>query len=698
MAKRNVIVRKLSSVETLGCTSVICTDKTGTLTTNQMTVKKIVTLKRPRDNDVYSKSNTDDIEVEERTVEGTSYEPVLGAVNGFSWTNSNTIFFQDFAAICALCNNAQIKYDIADTSFHHLGEPTEAALKVLVEKLGVPKSPHIELLSSNPIQMAHQSSDYWSQRYAYLAELEFSRDRKMMSVVLRDLNLLRNRIFTKGAAEIVLSRCNRIKLENGDVVPMTPSLRLKISRSFESMAKQSFRCLGLAYKDASEVSNELNSVESPDDSAQLPLLNSPERFELCERDMVFVGMCGILDPPRPEVRSAILKTGEAGVRVFMITGDSKQTATAIAKEVGILDNDTGDIGGRVFNGKDFFNLSKQNQVELLKQRGNLVFCRAEPQQKQMLVRLLSEIGEVIAMTGDGVNDAPALQQADIGIAMGITGTEVSKNAADMILADDNFSSIVSAIEEGRGIYNNMKTFIFFLVSSNIGEVLSIFTAALLGLPDLLTPVHLLWVNLVTDGVLCSLMSSLPNFVLLSLSLTIYVELLLGPPATALSFNPSGRDVMKQPPRSRYEPLFTKSLLLRLLASGSYVAFATIGSFVWWFLDKGVSMTDLMKWESTKTKAGSEGSGGTLYQILSTSLAPPQTIALSVLVLMELMKALSAVSLDSSMLTSPPWRNPTLIVGTLVPLVAHLFFMYVPALSTILRLSPLSLREWKVRIV
>ena len=505
MAQRNVIVRKLSSVETLGCTSVVCTDKTGTLTTNKMTVKKLVTVSSQHDSDSDRNSNKhrEVYTVRDRSVQGISYEPTLNSIDHFQWEDHNKDFFEDFATICSLCNNAQLKYDSEMQTFQHLGEPTEAALKVLVEKLGVPgpdSHPQAQkTLHTSPGLRARYSSDHWQQRFTFLSELEFNRDRKLMSVLYRNRALQQNRLLTKGAAEVVLSRCNRVKLETGQVVTLTPALRQELLHSFEAMASQSYRCLGLAFRNAAEISRAVDSFKSPADVLSSNLLKSDKHFELFEKEMVFVGFCGILDPPRPEVKGAIQKCQEAGVRVIMITGDSKETASSIAQDVGILPKKSAGSLQRAFTGKAFFGLPSAKQFEILQQPGNLVFCRAEPQHKQILIRMLGQCGAVIAMTGDGVNDAPALQQADIGIAMGITGTEVAKGAADMILVDDNFSSIVSAIEEGRSIYKNMQTFIFFLISSNIGEVFSIFMAALLGLPDLLTPVHLLWVNLVTDG-------------------------------------------------------------------------------------------------------------------------------------------------------------------------------------------------------
>jgi len=373
-----------------------------------------------------------------------------------------------------------------------------------------------------------------------------------------------------------------------------------------------------------------------------------------------------------------LKCRDAGVRVMMITGDSKETAVAIARDVNIF-GEQEDVRGQAFTGQEFFSLPEEDQLELMR-RGNKVFCRTEPRDKQRLVVMLERLGETPAMTGDGVNDAPALQQAAIGVAMGITGTEVAKNAADMILADDNFATIVSAIEEGRCIYSNMQSFICFLISSNIGEIVTIFLATALGLPEPLTPLHLLWVNLVTDG----------------------------PPATALGFNPPDPDAMSKPPRPRSEPIMSRWLLTRYLVTGLYVGIATLGTFVWWYADKGVGIGELWRWDSCPTWNGfglSESvmsslgisDGQSPCSIFTDLKSRPQSMALSALVVMEMLKALSAISLESSLLAMPPWRNPWLLLGVAVPTLLHMLVLYVPFLASLFKLYPLSLEEWKVSV-
>merc|ERR1711988_908211 len=488
---------------------------------------------------------------------------------------------------------------------------------------------------------------------------------KSMSTLLRPVNGgtgsgSGNRLMVKGAPDMLLQRCNRIRLSNGKTIRMDNEMRKQITSKINAMAQRPLRCLGLAIKEGSDLGS-LNKIQDETQAQKSSLLRNPSQFSNVESNLVFVGITGIKDPARPEAAQSILECKKAGIRVLMITGDSKETAIAIGRDVNIFDK-TEDLTGKAWHGAEFFTLSQMEQRRILKEYKNLVFCRAEPQDKQKLVKMLQEEGVVTAMTGDGVNDAPALQQAAIGIAMGIAGTEVSKEASDMIIADDNFATIVNAVEEGRCIYANMQAFICFLISCNIGEILSLLGATILQLPEPLTPLHLLWVNLVTDG----------------------------PPATALGFNPPDLAAMTKPPRPKDEEIMSKSLLLRYIITGSYVAFATIGIFVEWFLKQGVSWTDLVNWN----QCTDPGSVGSCAPFTSPGSAKGQTLCLTVLVTIEMFKALSAVSVDNSILRVPPWKNPYLLAGVALPSLIHFSVLYHPVMNKIFGVTPLDQDQWK----
>jgi Ca2+-transporting ATPase len=468
MVAKNAIVRKLPSVETLGCCTVICSDKTGTLTTNQMTA---VALVHPSAEDG----------TREYAVEGISYRP-QGTVVGMERLSSTSRGALALSKVCSLCNEAQIVYNAPSDKYERIGEPTEAALKVLVEKMGLPT---VEPPSS-AADAAVVCNNAWMRAFKQQALLEFSRDRKSMGVLVTPVagsdalptvagasQPAGTQLLVKGAPESILERCDKQRLPDGTDVPLTPGARARLTATFNEMARRPLRVLAFACKE------ELGPLAdyTADKGASHPMhraLTDPSQFAAIETALTFVGFVGIKDPARAEVRGAIQKCYDAGVRVMMITGDTKDTAEAIAKEIGIFAPGE-DIANKSFTGAAFFALPlEQRRALLMRGGGSRVFSRTEPRDKQELVRMLRNEGEVPAMTGDGVNDAPALKQAAIGIAMGISGTEVAKEAADMILADDNFATIVAAIEEGRAIYSNMKAFIRYLISSNIGEVASIF--------------------------------------------------------------------------------------------------------------------------------------------------------------------------------------------------------------------------------
>jgi len=720
MAERNVIVRKLKSVETLGCTSVICTDKTGTLTTNEMTAVSLVLLEHDK---------VTDPTTTEHAIEGYSYSPI-GSIEGIRYNSEVKDHplgsVADVAAVSALCNDAKIigrdspdqttEEEVVDENgkaitqpkeddkhqqksdkektYQRVGEPTEAALCVLAEKIGG-MSHYLEgyhfdrkglHFNVPPSVLASANVNSWRKMHRRLATLEFSRDRKSMSVLCAshgdypsatELHVgvkarkAGNRLLVKGAPNLLIERCTHVKFRDGTVSKMTGELRRSIEAKVSEMAARPLRCLALAVKEGENLEESLKHFDPKDERDILnhPLLSKSSTYKDIESGLTLVGIVGIKDPARPEVAGSIDLCSKAGIRVMMITGDARDTAVAIARDVHIFPASDREIPVKAFEGREFFLKSEREQLDILRE-DNIVFCRTEPADKQKLVKMLQSLGEIPAMTGDGVNDAAALQQAAIGVAMGVTGTEVAKEAADMVLADDNFSTIVNAVEEGRRIYANMQAFICFLISCNIGEICAIFFATLAGFPEPLTAMHLLWVNLVTDG----------------------------PPATALGFNPPAPDLMEQPPRPSDEPIMTRWLLTRYCITGLYVGLATIGVFAQHYLSQGITIDQLTSW-SQCGEFWSPGEGimcSDLFQGSGRML--PQTLSLTTLVCMEMLKALSAVSVDSSLFQVGPLSNPWLIAGVSGPFLLHLFVLYsstfgIPALGESFGMVPLTWDNW-----
>lgn len=676
LAQKNAIVRKLQSVETLGCTTVICSDKTGTLTTNQMSVSEFFTLG----------GKTTACRV--FGVEGTTYDPKDGGIMNWNCCNMDANLLL-MAEICAICNDAGVFCD--GRLFKATGLPTEAALKVLVEKMGVPNSKARSkirdaqfvssyLIDCNTVKLG--CCDWWMKRSKRVATLEFDRVRKSMGVIVREPSGS-NRLLVKGAVESLLERSTYVQLADGSIVPIDKSCRQLLLLSHLEMSSKGLRCLGLAYKDDL---GELSGYYAETHPAHKKLLD-PSCYSSIESDLVFVGVVGLRDPPREEVHKAVNDCRRAGIKIMVITGDNKSTAEAVCREIQLFSNGE-NLMGSSFTGKEFMALPSQQQIKILSQDGGKVFSRAEPKHKQEIIRMLKEMGEVVAMTGDGVNDAPALKLADIGIAMGITGTEVAKEASDMVLADDNFSTIVSAVAEGRSIYNNMKAFIRYMISSNVGEVISIFLNAALGIPECMIPVQLLWVNLVTDG----------------------------PPATALGFNPADVDIMQKPPRKSNDALINSWVFFRYMVIGSYVGIATVGIYILWYTQASflginlvsdghtlVELSQLRNWSKCSTwpnftvspfKAGNRLiTFSDPCEYFTIGKVKAMTLSLSVLVAIEMFNSLNALSEDSSLIKMPPWRNPWLLVAMSVSFGLHSLILYVPFLADIFGIVPLSLNEW-----
>lgn len=498
MVKRHALIRKLPAVETLGCTTFICSDKTGTLTQNQMTVKRIF--------------------VDGRFVEvaGSGYEPKGGFyINGVALDVEQERGLKLLLEAVALCNDASLV--CVDADWQVRGDPTEGALIVAAAKAGLMRE---ELC----------------RRLPRVGETPFSSETKRMTTVHRlpDGGLV---AYSKGAPEVVLAACNHI-FHDGQEVELSAGQREKILRAARTMAEEALRVLGVAYKTVSEGNH-----------------------QALDQGMVFLGLIGMIDPPREEAKEAVRLCEQAGVKSVMITGDHKLTAVAIARELGILKD------GIALDGAELDAISDEEFERLVENVE--IYARVSPVHKLRVVEALTKKGHVVAMTGDGVNDAPALKKADIGVAMGVTGTDVTKEAADMVLTDDNFVSIVAAVEEGRAIFDNIKKYLMYLLSSNIGEILlmaiAILFGPLFGLPYGAIPlvaIQILWVNLATDGL----------------------------PAIALSVDPPAPDIMKRKPRPRGQGIFTTPVVVLIIVGGIWSCLTNLVIFKW-ALDAGKSMTE-----------------------------------------------------------------------------------------------------------
>nr|CAG4638242.1 EOG090X00V6 [Cyclestheria hislopi] len=643
MAKKNAIVRSLPSVETLGCTSVICSDKTGTLTTNQMSVSRMFVL------DKVTEDGTPLLH--EFEITGSTYEPVGDVfLKGQKIRGADFDTLQEIGTICLMCNDSSIDFNEFKQAFEKVGEATETALVVLAEKLNPFNVSKSGLDRRNAAIAVRQDMDTkWKKEFT----LEFSRDRKSMSSYCVPIKPTRlgsgAKMFCKGAPEGVLDRCTHVRVGT-QKIPMTSAIYNKImevTRQYGT-GRDTLRCLALA------------TIDGPMKPSDMDMADS-SKFASYEVGMTFVGVVGMLDPPRKEVLDSIKRCREAGIRVIVITGDNKATAEAICRRIGVFTEDE-DTSGLSYSGREFDDLSTEEQRNACSKAR--LFSRVEPAHKSKIVEYLQSMNEISAMTGDGVNDAPALKKAEIGIAMG-SGTAVAKSASEMVLADDNFSTIVAAVEEGRAIYNNMKQFIRYLISSNIGEVVSIFLTAALGLPEALIPVQLLWVNLVTDGL----------------------------PATALGFNPPDLDIMNKPPRRADESLITGWLFFRYMAIGTYVGMATVGAAAWWFMisPNGPHLNYYQLTHHLQCSAENEYFKGVDCGVFSDP--HPMTMALSVLVTIEMLNAMNSLSENQSLIVMPPWSNIWLISAIALSMTLHFIILYVEILSTVFQICPLNVEEW-----
>ena len=545
MAANRAVIRKLPAVETLGNATVICSDKTGTLTQNKMTVTQIC--------DEDGKIN---------------FSSELG---------------QKILTLGALCNNASVSY--TKKEFHAIGEPTESALVLAAAENGKVKA---EL----------------DKKFPKKHEIPFDSERKLMTTV-HQLDNGKLRIITKGAPDFLLERSSFCNSK-----PLSDNLKRKIKIQNENMAKSALRVLAIAYKDVDNIPNSQNEIENK--------LN-------------FCGLIGMIDPPRPQVKMAVNECKNAGIKPVMITGDHIATAKAIANNLGILSG-----GDKAISGTQ---LEKMSQADLEKNIFDYsVFARVSPEHKVRIVKAFKKHGETVAMTGDGVNDAPALKAADIGCAMGVSGTDVAKNAADMIMTDDNFSTIVEAVRQGRGIFENIKKSVHFLISTNIGEIITVLTAFLLNLPSPLLAIQLLWINLVTDSF----------------------------PALALGVEPVDENIMTHKPQGKNAALFSKNSWRRIVVEGCFIGAISILAFT---------------------------IGRVFFDVSKTPIVG-RTMSFAVLSLSQLVHSFNIKS-EKSLFKINIFSNMKLIYSFILGTILQVAVISVPSLSVIFKTANLNLAQWLI---
>jgi len=555
MVKRHALIRKLPSVETLGCATVICTDKTGTLTRNEMTVQAVFA-----GGCLYR-------------VTGAGYEPtgvfMTGGVNVLPKDEPDLIAALECGV---LCNAAQLEQ--REGTWTILGDPTEGALLTAAAKAGI-------------------SRDTLGRMAPLVAEVPFDSVRKKMTMV-RDRNGIRV-AYVKGAPDVMLADCTRV-LARGKEQPLADEGRAAILAANNELARQALRVLAVAYRSLDPSATSFSPAE-------------------VETHLVFAGLVAMMDPPRDEARSAVAQCKQAGIATVMITGDHRDTAVAIACDLGFFAADS-----VALTGSELDRMADQALAQQVVR--TVVYARVTPEHKHRIVKAWRARGDVVAMTGDGVNDAPAVKEADIGVAMGITGTDVTKEVADMIVTDDNFASIVSAVEEGRGIYDNIRKFVHYLLSCNAGEIMVMLGASLAGLPAPLLPIHILWVNLVTDGL----------------------------PALALGVDPPDPRIMRRPPRDPAEPVISAHRVLLMLMQGAFIAACSLAAFV----------------------------------IFRDNIVRARTAAFIVLSCSQLFHAFNCRNQVLSLFTLGVWSNTKLVAAALVSLALQVCVVWLPFLQPVFK--------------
>jgi Ca2+-transporting ATPase len=573
MVKRHALIRKLPSVETLGCATVICSDKTGTLTRNEMTVQAIYAGGRLFKLTGIGYAPKGEFILDEKAVKAGDYPELEKALS-----------------LGVLCNAAQLMED--KDSYKIVGDPTEGAILTAAAKAGIWKEKK-------------------EQELSFVDEIPFDSERKKMTILRQYGDRLI--AFVKGAPDVLLEDCSSIEIE-GVSRSLTGEDKERILKANDSLTEQAMRVLAVAYR----------------------VLDSDSRkfqAQLIERELTFVGLIAMIDPPREEVKRAIEECTRAGIKTMMITGDHKNTAVAIARQLGFFEADSLALSGD--------ELDRLSEEEFEKEVEKIpVYARVSPEHKLRIVKARKARKEVVAMTGDGVNDAPALKEADIGIAMGITGTDVTKEVSDMVITDDNFASIVAAVEEGRGVYDNIQKFVHYLLSCNAGEILVMFVSSLAGLPAPLIPIQILWVNLVTDGL----------------------------PALALGVEPVDKDVMNRPPRPPNEPVVTRQRAFLMLAQGAFIAVCSLAAFMFvCFVEK-------------------EGIGRA------------RTAAFIVLSCSQLFHSFNCRNFTESLFKIGVFSNMKLIVATGISFLLQMVVVYVPFLQKVFKTEALGAFDWLLVII
>jgi Ca2+-transporting ATPase len=573
MVKRHCIIRKLPSVETLGSTSVICSDKTGTLTKNEMTVQTLFQAGHFYD------------------VTGIGYAP-----EGEFREGDQKIDPQDLPGLnklisgTVLCNGAQLIKD--GSVFKIIGDPTEGALLTMAGKAGTNKK---------SLELA----------YPFVEEIPFDSERKQMTIIRKEGN--RFIAYVKGAPDILLSNCTNTE-EGDQVMPLDKSKKDIISKANSDLADRAMRVLAVAYRTFDKLPTNLDAAT-------------------IEKDLTFLGLVAMIDPPRLEVKLAMKDCRSAGIRSVMITGDHKNTAVAIARDLGFYQEDS-----MAFTGEELDHMSQEDFKKYVDK--TVVYARVSPEHKLRIVKAWRDKGHVVAMTGDGVNDAPAVKEADIGVAMGITGTDVTKEVSEMVITDDNFASIVAAVEEGRGIYDNIRKFIHYLLSCNVGEILVMFVASVVRLPVPLLPIHILWVNLVTDGL----------------------------PALALGVDPTSKDIMKRSPRPKNESVLTRKMGGIIFIQGAFIAFCSLLAFC------------------------------LVYFVEKEGIERARTASFIVLACSQLFHSFNCRSNHESIFSLGFFSNISLVYATLISFALQMAVVYIPFLQTVFKTQPLGLFDWVMVLV